>query len=146
MPPAAAKHDANVLAWVVMPEHVHLILFAEPAGRDIVPAFLKTLKQPFARHVLGRWRNLNASILSALVDNASTTRFWQPGGGFDRNVIGDELVEKVRYIHRNPITRGLAETSVDWPWSSARAYEDRADAIGPRIALHRVPAHLGTLT
>jgi putative transposase len=31
-------------------------------------------------------------------------------------------VEKLRYIHRNPVRRGLVETPDQWRWSSFRAY------------------------
>ena len=145
---AADRHAAAVLAWVVMPEHVHLIVyFASPdAGPDHVPVFLRSLKQPFARTVLNRWRTLNAPVLRRLHDRSGTARFWQPGGGYDLNVIGEELVEKIRYVHANPIRRGLSPDSVGWCWSSARAYRSRPDAIGPPIAFDLVPNHKGELT
>ena len=47
-------------------------------------------------------------------------RFWQPGGGFDRNIFREKTVPAVvSYIHENPVRRGLAETSTQWAWSSA---------------------------
>ncbi|MBI1374711.1 MAG: hypothetical protein GC159_18485 [Phycisphaera sp.] len=53
-------------------------------------------------------------------------RFWQPGGGYDRNIYSDdELIEKISYIHNNPVRRGLVERAIDWPWSSARWWEAR---------------------
>lgn len=142
----AILHRATVLAWVVMPEHVHVIVYFEPADTDPVPAFLRRLKHPFARTVLNRWRTLNATILPRLHDTAGTARFWQPGGGYDRNVVGHEWVEKIRYIHKNPITRGLASDSVSWRWSGAAAYRRFPGAIGPPIAFDLVPTHTGELT
>jgi hypothetical protein len=48
-------------------------------------------------------------------------RFWQKGGGFDRNVRDmEEFCREVRYVHRNPVTRGLVERPEDWKWSSVR--------------------------
>jgi putative transposase len=126
----------SVLAWVVMPEHVHLVLFPEPA--EALSAFLATLKRCFSTEVFARWRELDAGILPKLRDRSGDTHFWQLGGGYDRNVVGDELLEKVRYCHRNPIARGLVARSVDWRWSSARAYES-LDTIGPPIALDLLP-------
>jgi len=38
-------------------------------------------------------------------------------------------VEKLRYMHRNPVKRGLAETPEDWRWSSYRFY--LLDESGP---------------
>ena len=55
-------------------------------------------------------------------------RFWQRGGGYDRNVVEPVTVyHQIDYIHNNPVRRGLCENSEDWPWSSARFYEGRLD-------------------
>ncbi len=116
---AIARHALQTLAWVVMPEHVHLIVFA-PDGLPLT-AFLTTLKRSVAVDVIDRWRTLKAPILPRITDDRGTSRFWQPGGGYDRNVVGDELIEKIRYIHANPIARGLVTESTGWKWSSARA-------------------------
>lgn len=58
-----------------------------------------------------------------MVDSEGLTRYWQKGGGHDRNVRDEEeLWEKVRYIHRNPVKRGLVREPWEWKWSSARWY------------------------
>ena len=50
-------------------------------------------------------------------------RFWQPGGGYDRNTIETATVHQmVEYIHGNPVRRGLVACAEDWEWSSARWY------------------------
>jgi hypothetical protein len=50
-------------------------------------------------------------------------RFWQRGGGYDRNVHEiTTLRAMIEYIHLNPVRRGLVKEVVDWPWSSARFY------------------------
>jgi len=50
------------------------------------------------------------------------TPFWQPRY-YDFNVWSeDKRIEKLRYIHRNPVRRGLVERPEDWPWSSFRHY------------------------
>jgi putative transposase len=117
----------DVLAWVVMPNHAHLLIHSEQTN---VAVFLQQLKGQFAQAVIRRWRGLNAPVLDHIITK-NGPRFWQVGGGYDRNVMGDELLEKVRYCHANPVRACLASKSVDWPWSSARRYEARADATGP---------------
>jgi putative transposase len=48
--------------------------------------------------------------------------FWQ-ARYYDFNVWTEEKrVEKLRYMHRNPVKRGLVEKPEDWPWSSFRHY------------------------
>ncbi len=50
-------------------------------------------------------------------------RFWQPGGGYDRNVVELATVhDMIAYIHANPVRRGLVLRPEDWEWSSARWY------------------------
>jgi putative transposase len=122
-----------LFAWVVMPEHVHLLLLPRPP-RVTVTAILLPLKRGLAARVLARWRQLHAPILRAVADRAGEQHFWQAGGGYDRNVFADgELEEKVRYVHNNPVRRGLVATAVDWPWSSARWYAG-LPYVGPTIA------------
>ena len=50
-------------------------------------------------------------------------RFWQPGGGYDRNITSSETLRAmIEYIHANPVRRGLVATAEEWEWSSARWY------------------------
>ena len=110
----------KVLAWVIMPEHVHTIVV--PADGEL-GAVLRGLKQGFGQAMIARWRERDASVLARMVDSGGATRFWQRGGGYDRNVRdADELREKIRYVHENPVRRGLVDREEDWSWSSARDY------------------------
>src|SRR5262245_3046214 len=92
-------------AWVVMPEHVHQLL--TPAGT--VTAIVTILKTNFARRALNRWRATDPSLVARLVDSEGLTRFWLKGGGFDRNLRGEDEYFRERayieraYIHRNPV-------------------------------------------
>src|SRR5437763_11039394 len=50
-------------------------------------------------------------------------RFWQPGGGYDRNITSTEALRAmIDYIHANPVRRGLVARVEHWEWSSARWY------------------------
>jgi putative transposase len=93
----------EVYGYVVMPEHVHLLL-SEPK-RDTLADALKSLKQGVARRLIGE-----------------DGHFWQKRY-YDFNVRNyAQFVEKLRYIHRNPVKRGLCERPEDWEWSSFRHY------------------------
>jgi putative transposase len=120
----------ELIAWVIMPEHVHLALL--PALPDWpVKRILHALKQPFAQRVLRRWRAKPDPILSRLVDRRGRIRFWQRGGGYDRNIYSElEVREKIEYIHGNPQRRGLVRCPLEWEWSSARWYDgDRTGIV-----------------
>jgi putative transposase len=55
-------------------------------------------------------------------------RFWQRGGGYDRNLrtLAD-IYEKIHYVHNNPVRRGLVAVAEDWPWSSCRTWQTGDD-------------------
>ncbi|MFO0830833.1 MAG: transposase [Phycisphaerales bacterium] len=103
---ARLQHGFALYAWVVMPEHVHLLI--RPGdGMSLAPV-LRSLKTSVAKGVIGRWRELQAPVLTELTTARGTVRYWQKGGGFDRNVRSTEaFCRSVRYIHRNPVKRGL---------------------------------------
>ena len=89
----------RIYGYVVMPEHVHLLV-SEPERSRLADA-MHYLKLSFAKRV-------GAGV------------FWQKRY-YDRNVRDEhEFREKLRYIHRNPQKRGLALEAVDWKWSSFR--------------------------
>jgi putative transposase len=92
----------RVYGYVLMPEHVHLLV-SEPE-RGLLGGALQALKISVAR----------------LANEGGA--LWQRRY-YDRNVRSDEeFAEKLRYIHRNPVVRGLCARPEDWPWSSFRHY------------------------
>jgi putative transposase len=95
-----------VFGFVLMPEHVHLVI-SEPERRTVATA-IQSLK-------------LSTSLLSSHRKNReSRSPLWQPRY-YDRNLRDyQEFVEKLRYIHRNPVKRGRALAAEDWRWSSFR--------------------------
>ena len=108
-------------AWVIMPEHAHLLL--TPGPEQTVRGILTRLKGPFAQRLIKRWTELNASVLERIRDPSGRMCFWRAAGGFDRNIwSAEEYCEKLHYIHVNPVRRGLVRSSTDWAWSSARWY------------------------
>src|ERR1700758_3660503 len=88
-----AKYEFTVSGYVLMPEHVHLLV-GEPRNTPLATA-LQLLKQNTSR-------KLNKS---------SEDRFWQRRY-YDFNVWSEEKrLEKLSYMHRNPVRRGLVEKS-----------------------------------
>jgi len=94
-----------VVGYVVMPEHVHLLV-SEPE-RGTLALALQMMKQMVSRR---------------LHTAARKDPFWQPRY-YDFNVWSErKRVEKLRYMHRNPVKRGLVAKPEDWVWSSFRHY------------------------
>jgi len=125
----------RLLGWVIMPEHFHMLVIPE-LPQWTMPKVLQAIKGPFAQRVIGRWRQLNAPIIDRLMDWNGNVRFWQRGGGYDRNICDEgERLEKLNYIHNNPVTRGLVANPLEWLWSSARTYAGDADSLLPVDAI-----------
>ena len=100
-----------IVGYVVMPEHVHLLL-SEPERASLALA-LQMLKQTASRK---------------LKSIAGQNPFWQ-ARYYDFNVWSErKRVEKLRYMHRNAVQRGLVERPEDWRWSSFRHYLTGEDA------------------
>ena len=118
----------ELFAWVAMPEHVHLLV--RPRPECPLDRVLLSIKLSVAQRVIRRWRDLDAGILTKIATDAGTPRFWQKGGGFDRNVRGEtEFIRHMRYIHWNPVERGFVERPRDWEWSSARWWLGEPEAL-----------------
>jgi putative transposase len=107
-----------ILGYVVMPEHVHLLV-SEPPERKLATA-MQALKLGFARRVLAAQRR-RGSTQPPLFD-FRPCRIWQ-ARYYDLNIsTAKKRVEKLRYIHRNPVKRGLVTAPEQWRWSSFRSY------------------------
>ncbi|MFN0012705.1 MAG: REP-associated tyrosine transposase [Phycisphaerales bacterium] len=116
---ARSRLGLRVFAWVFMPEHVHLV--CRPAEGATLERALRSIKMSIAKRAIERWKAFDAPILRRVADEVGRPRFWQKGGGFDRNVRDmDEFAREVRYVHRNPVERGLVSRPEDWCWSSVR--------------------------
>ncbi|MFG0293298.1 MAG: transposase [Phycisphaerales bacterium JB050] len=122
----------ELYAWVVMPNHVHLLL-RPSLPEHPVASILNQIKQPVAKHILAEWRRLNAPVIPKLTTARGEVRFWQRGGGYDRNIFSkEEFMEKLTYIHLNPVKAGLSARPEGWKWSSAAAYAgDRVCDLQP---------------
>lgn len=131
---AAAKLDFEVRAYVIMPNHVHILV--KPRQEIYaVASILHALKQPIAKALIGKWKVNDPRKLMALRDISPqgklVHRFWQAGWGYDRNLYGTKAMwAAIEYIHANPVRRGLCEQATDWPFSSATAYAEGDDPSG----------------
>ena len=95
------RYQVEILGYVIMPEHVHLLI-SEPPDDPLSKA-LQSLKLSVSKRLTQR-------------------PFWQTRY-HDFNVFThNKRVEKLKYMHRNPVTRGLVLNPEDWRWSTYRHY------------------------
>ncbi len=135
----------QLLGYVVMPEHVHLLL-SEPE-RGTPSTVLQKLKLRVARKMRKRKRSVCAGQLRlAFEEHREPLRaFWQ-ACFYDFNVYTEgKRTEKLHYMHANPVIRGLVKHPKDWPWSSWSFYAKgeaglvRIDAGGERKRQPQAP-------
>jgi putative transposase len=126
------RFTIQVYGYVVMPEHVHLLL-SEPerdasgggtaplkpkCGLNGPPARLPVLGETKQVTLADSLKSLKQGVSRRLIGDAG--HFWQKRY-YDCNIRDyPQFVEKLRYIHRNPVKAGLCERPEDWEWSSFR--------------------------
>jgi REP-associated tyrosine transposase len=119
-----------IYAFVIMPNHMHII-WQLRAGRnreDVQRDFLKYT----AQQIKSRVRKLNPADLLLFLVNAKDRKyqFWE------RNPLSIEIwsekvfMQKLKYIHENPVRAGLCKHPLDYKYSSARFYYDGKDDWG----------------
>jgi putative transposase len=107
---ARVNYGFEVIGYVLMPEHVHLLM--SETDRGTLATALKAMKQSVARRLA-----------------AHGEHFWQQRY-YDFNVRTEKKrIEKLRYMHRNPVKRGLVEKPEDWKWSSFRHYATGEEGV-----------------
>ncbi len=96
------RYHFFVAGYVIMPEHVHLLIYE--TQNSSLAVIVKALKLSVAAQRTER-------------------PFWL-AKYYDFNVLSDKKrVEKLRYLHRNPVSRGLVDKPEEWKWSSFRYYQ-----------------------
>ena len=122
---AKEKHNFHIWAYVIMPEHIHLLIY--PLEEDYsISEILRSIKQPVSQRVIGYFKKNCPDKLKLFGSGREDEpyHFWMPGGGYDRNVTSKKvLAYTVDYIHNNPVRRGLVGNPEDWEWSSAREWK-----------------------
>ena len=136
------KLDVGLWAYVFMLEHVHLIVQPRKPEYDI-SEILKSLKNPVSRKALAFLRKESPEWLRKIEQQRGTRtehHFWQPGGGYDRNITEPgTLLKMMDYLHLNPVRRGLVERAADWKWSSASCFQGENDGL---MMLDPIPPEL----
>jgi putative transposase len=124
------RYSFLLVGYVVMPEHVHLLISEPPKATPSV--VLKALKQRVSRDMRKKRRVSDAQLrLPFMSADAGLPRFWQPRF-YDFNVYSRRKKrEKLEYMHANPVNRGLVRNPGAWMWSSFLFYEKGERGLVP---------------
>jgi putative transposase len=120
---ARTQHTFDLWAYVFMPNHVHLVLWPR-TDTFCLQSVLAAIKLPVARRAVA-WVTREAPaflphMLDAQPNGDTAYRFWQRGGGYDRDLREPGTIHAtIDYLHANPVRAGLVERPELWRWSSA---------------------------
>ena len=139
-----AKDNINVIAFVIMPNHIHCILYFPNTGFDL-DKIIGNGKRFMAYEIISRLKKNNQSEVLKTLSSAITEREKKKGqlhrvfeNSFGAKAIYSEkfLLQKINYIHHNSVSGKwvLAKDFVLYQHSSAAFYEEG-------VALHFMPKH-----
>ena len=120
----STEREVDIIAYVIMENHLHAIFHG-----DKLSVKIGSFKSFSAREIIDLFE-LNGNTewlrrLKTVKDNHKTDRnyqLWQ-GGFHPKQIFSDKvMVQKIEYIHNNPVKRGYVDKPEDWKYSSARDY------------------------
>jgi len=119
---ARERYRFKLVGYVLMPEHVHLLL-SEPA-QGTPSKVIQVLKQRVSRAMRSKGRKVRGQLRLPFVEKENAEkRFWQRRF-YDFNVWSrGKVQEKLNYMHANPVARRLVKHPKNWPWSSWSNHE-----------------------
>jgi putative transposase len=121
------RQGFELAGYVVMPEHVHLLISEPPKGTPSTS--LQVLKQKVSRALRGKRHKTDGQLVLRFDETTRAPAFWQRRF-YDFNVWSEKkFLEKLNYMHRNPLERKLVLHPRDWPWSSWSFYEGQEKGL-----------------
>jgi len=129
------KLNYKILGYVIMPEHYHFLIY--PAQDTTISKILMVVKGFTAKSIVNFLKHENlAYLLNFKVPESKIKRFKDSlyqifqKDNYDFNIHSEnKLLEKINYIHYNPVKRGLVSEPEKYIYSSARDYKDGKGGI-----------------
>ena len=119
------KDNLKIYSYVILENHLHMII-----SSDNLHKTMQSFKQWSAKQILELLKKENAkTILEQLMfykkanHKEKTYQVWEEG--YQPKLIQDDkmMIQKIKYIHHNPVKRGYVDEAKHWRYSSARDYE-----------------------
>ena len=120
------ERDTSLYAYVIMENHIHMIVQS-----DELKSHMKAFKSWTARAIIDTFQETGRYLqLRKLQKTKNPTHYdsvhqlWKEGF-YPKQILGDKMmIQKIEYIHNNPVNRGYIDKPEDWKYSSARNYLD----------------------
>ena len=129
----------KLIAWVVMSNHIHFIVHGNGTIRlnDVIRDFKKYTSKA-VRNIIVEGRENRKKWLSSLLfgglNDKKNFQLWQVGY-HAINLIGVDVMEKITYIHNNPVKAGLVYDADQYVYSSAIDYSGMGKGVIPVCVL-----------
>ena len=118
------KYGYKLIGYCLMPDHIHLLIQADDELdiSKVMADFKRFTAKQIYRYFDENKDNYWLSILKTGAYKGQNYSVWQET--FRSEVIYTEkfLMQKLDYLHQNPVRRNLVENAVDWQYSSAKFY------------------------
>lgn len=109
-------------AYVIMPNHIHLLIWPQNSTYKM-STMLQSIKGKTSTYYKKYLAQINPKLYESYLvkeKGKEIFKFWQAGGGFDRNLWnGKAIHNSIKYIENNPVRSNLVSQPEDWKWSSA---------------------------
>ena len=120
------RYQFAVVGYVVMPEHMHLLISEPQTGTP--STVMQAIKLSFSKRVLkARVPHFSRAVCARSgafpSDETGDSHHLWTRRFYDFNLWSQpKESEKLHYMHQNPVVRGLVQSPEQWPWSSYRFY------------------------
>jgi REP element-mobilizing transposase RayT len=126
------EEGLKLYAYVILENHIHLVAQSDDIGRSMrhfksftAKELLKLLQREGAHTLLKQFQ-----FYKKAHKKDRTYQIWQEGYQPKLMQTDAMMLEKINYIHNNPVKRGYVDEAKHWRYSSARDYEGIDGLIG----------------
>lgn len=136
---ACERHGISILAYVIMPDHVHLLVYSEHTMEEA----LRLLNGVAARRIIGylKENGFESSLFKLrgeMRERNHRHSVWQHHPD-SLEIFGEETFkQKVAYIHQNPVRAGMVSDPSEYRFSSARLWINRPLTDEPLTTAHQL--------
>ncbi len=104
----------EIFAYVFMLNHLHLI-----ASCGDMAGFVRDFKRHTSRELIRNIKRTEPRVLALFENEDGSLSFWQEGNQPKLLETEHFFMQKMNYIHENPVRKGYVERAEHWKWSSA---------------------------
>jgi putative transposase len=121
----------EVLGWVIMSNHIHLIVSCKEGYRlsDILRDFKKYTSSQIVAAIESDTQESRKSWLLWLLKKDGNIQLWQPDNHAIEIDKSEIFLQRLNYIHQNPVRAGITDREETYMYSSSSDFHGRKGLI-----------------